>query len=116
MGLSKDVRRARNKLSRVVPVANKLVSGTANVLGKAGNIADKVSNVSGKILNNPIVEGIVAANPELAPAYGLAVTASKLVGKGGQLADKGAAVAGKASNVLEKVQSATSPKPAMSFA
>jgi hypothetical protein len=115
MGLSKFARRTENKISRAVPVANKIVSTAGNVLGKVGNIADKVSNVSGKILSNPIVEGIVASQPELMPIYGGAIAASKLVGQGGQLAGKGSAVAGKVSNVLEKVSSAQS-KPAMQFA
>lgn len=115
MGLSKLVRRTENKIERVVPVVNKVVSGGGKVLGKVGDVADKVSKVSGKILSNPIVEGIVAANPELMPLYGGAVAASKLVGTAGRVADKGANVAGKVSNVLEKVSPQT-PKPAMQFA
>ena len=130
MGLSKIARRTENKISRGATVVNKIVSKapavlntTSNVLGKVGNIADKVSQVSGKILSNPIVEGIVAANPELAPVYGGAIAASKLIGQGGQLADKGsslasrgASAASKASNVLEKVNSAAQSKPAIQFA
>ena len=130
MGLSKIARRTENKISRGATVVNKIVSKapavlntTSNVLGKVGNIADKVSQVSGKILSNPIVEGFVAANPELAPVYGGAIAASKLIGQGGQLADKGsslasrgASAASKASNVLEKVNSAAQSKPAIQFA
>jgi hypothetical protein len=116
MGFSKIVRRTENKISRAVPVANKIVSTAGSVLGKVGSVAEKVSSVSGKILNNPIVEGIVASQPELLPAYGLAVGASKMIGQGGKAAEKGSAVAGKVSNVLEKVSSATQSKPAMSFA
>ena len=130
MGLSKIARRTENKISRGATVVNKIVSKapavlntTSNVLGKVGNIADKVSQVSGKILSNPIVEGFVAANPELAPVYGGAIAASKLIGQGGQLADKGsslasrgASAASKASNVLEKVNSVAQSKPAIQFA
>ena len=115
MGLSKIARRTENKISRAVPVANKIVSTAGAVLGKAGSVAEKVSQVSGKILSSPIVEGLVASQPELAPIYGGALAASKLVGQGGKLADKGANVAGKASNVLEKVSSQMS-KPAIQFA
>jgi len=115
MGLSKIARRTENKLSRAVPVANKIVSGSGKVLNKASDVLGKASAISGKILSNPIVEGIVASNPELAPIYGGAVAASKLAGKAGQVAGKGADVAGKASNVLEKVNSMSS-KPAIQFA
>ena len=115
MGLSKIVRRTENKLSRGVTVANKVAGTGAMVLNKTSDVLGKVSNVSGKILSNPIVEGIVASNPELLPAYGAAVGASKLVGTAGQVAGKGADVAGKASNVLEKASSMSS-KPAMQFA
>ena len=115
MGLSKIARRADSKIARGVNVANKVVSKGGQVLDKTSNVLAKVSAVSGKVLSNPIVEGIVAANPELAPIYGAAVTASTLAGKGAQLASKGSDVAGKASNVLEKASSMSS-KPAMSFA
>jgi hypothetical protein len=116
MGLSKDLRRAQNKLSRGVDVANKVAGKTSNVLNKTSNVLDKVSNVSGKILSNPIVEGIVASNPELMPLYAGAVGASQLVGTAGKVAGKGASVAGKASNVLEKASSMSSSTPAIQFA
>ena len=130
MGLSKIARRTENKISRGATVVNKIVSKapavlnkTSDVLGKVGNVADKVSQVSGKILSNPIVEGVVAANPELAPVYGGAIAASKLIGQGGQLADKGASlaskgagVASKASNVLEKASPQMSPQAKIAFA
>lgn len=116
MGLSKIARKTQNKVSRAIPVANKIVSTAGSVLGKVGSVAEKVSEVSGKILNNPIVAGIVASQPELLPAYGLAVGASKMIGQGGKAAEKGAAVAGKVSNVLEKVNSVTQSKPAIQFA
>lgn len=115
MGLSKFAKRTENKLSRGATVANKVAVGGAKVLNKTSDVLAKVSAVSGKVLSNPIVEGIVAANPELAPIYGGAVAASKLAGQGSQLAGKGASVAGKASNVLEKASSMSS-KPATQFA
>lgn len=115
MGLSKIARKGANKVSRGVAVANKVVGTGATVLNKASDVLGKVSAVSGKILSNPLVEGIVASQPELLPAYGLAVGASKMIGTAGKVAGKGADVAGKASNVLEKVNQQTS-KPAMQFA
>lgn len=119
MGLSKIVRRTENKIQRIVPVVNKVVSGSAKVLNKTGNVLDKVSDVSGKILNNSIVQGLVAANPELLPIYGGAVALSNLTGKAGQVADKGANVAGKVSNVLEKIPpkaSSSLPQSKIAFA
>lgn len=117
MGLSKIVRRTENKISRGATVANKIVTKggsvlntASNVLGKVGNAAEKAGNIGDKILSNPIVEGIVAANPELMPLYGGAIAASKMVGEGGKLADrgsvlaaKGAGIAGQASNKLQQV-------------
>jgi len=115
MGFSKVASRASNKLQKGVSIANKVVGKAPAILDKTSDILGKVSSVSGKILNNPITAGIVASNPELLPAYGLAIGASKLIGQGSKLASKGADVASKTSNVLEKVNSASS-KPAISFA
>lgn len=129
MGIRKIARRTENKISRGATVLNKAVSKggqvlntTSNVLGKVGNVAEKVGKVSGKILSNPIVEGFVAANPELAPLYGGAVAVSNLVKQGGKLADKGSSlagkganVAGKASNVLEK-NMPSAPQAKIAFA
>jgi len=115
MGLSKIARRTENKLSGAVNVANKVAGTGGKVLNKASDVLGKVSAISGKILSNPIVEGIVASQPELLPAYGLALGASKMIGTAGKVAGKGADVAGKASNVLERASS-MSPKPAMQFA
>lgn len=111
MGLGKLIRKGDSKIGGTVRgVANKVVKDApgilntaSKVLGTVGNIADKVGSVSGKILSNPMVEGFVAANPELAPIYGGALAASKLVGQGGKLADKGSSLASKGSGVASKV-------------
>ena len=111
MGLGKLIRRDADKIggtvrgvvNKVVRDAPAILNTTSKVLGTVGGIADKISSVSGKILSNPIVEGFVAANPELAPFYGGALAASKLVGQGGQLADRGSHLASKGSGVASKV-------------
>ena len=99
MGLNKIARKAQNKLRPVARTVNKVVDRAPAVLGKTSTVLTKVGNISGKLLENPITAGIVAANPELLPAYGAAIGASTLISKAGS-------ATGKASNSLEKAQPA----------
>ena len=99
MGLNKLIRKSENKLRPVARVVNKVVDRAPAVLAKTSKVLDKVGNISGKLLENPITAGIVAANPELLPAYGAAIGASSLISKAGS-------ATGKASNSLEKAQPA----------
>ena len=99
MGLNKIARKAHNKLRPAARIVNKVVDRAPAVLGKTSAVLSKVGNISGKVLENPVTAAIVAANPELLPAYGAAIGASTLVSKAGS-------ATGKASNSLEKAQPA----------
>tara|TARA_R110002110_G_scaffold79437_2_gene207603 strand:+ start:186 stop:512 length:327 start_codon:yes stop_codon:yes gene_type:complete len=99
MGLNKFVRRSESKLRPAARIVNKIVDRAPAVLGKTSKVLDKVGNISGKVLENPLTAAFVAANPELLPAYGAAIGASELISKAGT-------ATGKASNSLEKAQPA----------
>jgi len=99
MGLNKIARKTENKLRPVARVVNKVVDRAPAVLGKTSVVLNKVGNISGKVLENPLTAAFVAANPELLPAYGAAIGASALISKAGS-------ATGKASNSLEKAQPA----------
>jgi hypothetical protein len=110
MGIGKFFRGVVNKVQRgVTGVVNKIVKAAPGIVNTGGRVlstiskvAGTVSDVGGKILSNPLVQGFIAANPELAPIYGGAIGLTKLIGQGGQVAGKGAQLAGKVSNILEK--------------
>jgi hypothetical protein len=104
--MNKLSKKANNKFQTLNSGINKLVqpknlTKASIVLNKTGNILSKVGNVSGKILKNPLVGSIVAANPELLPVYGGLVAASAGASKLGRVSNQ-------VSNALEKAQGGSS--------